>query len=78
MEEKYWLVTVPFYNYDPFNTHGMERIENNFNSSEEAEKFFQESEEAFTSRSHWFVEEYSGCSGFVNGKPKMFECRRIK
>lgn len=77
-EEIYWLVTVHFYNYDPCNTHGMDRIEMKLSSFEEAEKFFDEAERASVSRSYEFVEEYSGCSGFVDGKPKMFECRRIK
>ena len=83
-EETYWLVTVPVHDHEPYNTKSHGKFERKFCSLDDAEVFFDKAWEAWNksdmgaTRDYDFVEENSGISGFVNGKPKLFECRRVK
>jgi len=83
MDEIYWLVTVPVHDHEPYNTKSNGKFDKKFDDLREAEAFFDEAWTAFrksdigATRDYDFVEEHSGISGFVNGKPKLFECRRI-
>jgi len=86
-EEIYWFIEISIWDHDQIT----DKVKHSFKTKEDAEAFF---EKAFTifdedamdwqkktdakSNNYDFIFEHFDISGFMKGKPKMFECRRIK
>jgi hypothetical protein len=86
-EETYWFIEIPVWDHDQ----STDRVKRSFEAKEDAESFYERAFNIFDkdkkdwqnktnakTNNYGFTQAYFGVSGFMNGEPRMFECRRIK
>ena len=86
-EEIHWFIEIRVWDHDQ----STDSVKRSFKSKDDADAFFERAFKIFDkdkkdwqhktnakTNNYGFTQEYFGVSGFMNGEPKMFECRRIK